>query len=47
MSSCNCMLSGREIATNYTKAPMSVWRSCKMAHISLGNSVAGECQVDM
>ena len=29
------------------QAPMSVWRSCKMAHISLGNSVAGECQVDM
>ena len=29
------------------QAPMSVWRSCKMAHISLGNSVVGECQVDM
>ena len=29
------------------QTPMSVWRSCKMAHISLGNSVVGECQVDM
>ena len=27
------------------QTPMSVWRSCKMAHISLGNSVAGERQV--
>ena len=43
----NCMLSGREIATTVIQAPMSVWRSCKMAHMSLGNSVAGERQVDM